>query len=331
MKCLVTGATGFLGTNLAHELAAKGWDARLTGMHGSETTHVDGLPFEFVPADITKPAQIEPLIEGCDVVFNVAGDTSFWRRNFARQRAINADGAEIVARACLKHGVRRLVHTSTCDTFGYDPAGGMLTEETGSYNFDGLGYNYGDTKLEGDRRLRAMRAEGLDVVFIHPGMMVGPFDYTLQFGRILFALKEGSWPGSPSGGVSLCHVAEVARAHIAAAEQGRAGESYICAGVEDTNLPWPKLVSRMASYIGAAAPKRIFSRGMFVAYGRLAALAARFTGKSPEMDPGMAHYLSSPQYFDSGKAMRELGYRVPSVEDCMADAIGWYRAQGYQI
>lgn len=331
MKCLVTGATGLLGTNLAYALAEKGWDARLTGMHGSETRFIEALPFDYVPADITKPEEIEPLAEGCDVVFSVAGDTSFWRRNFERQRAINIDGAENVARACLKHGVKRLVHTSTVDTLGYDPEGGLLDEATGRYNYGGLGYNYGDTKLEGERRVRRYAGGALDVMVTHPGLMVGPYDYMLQIGRIFFALKEGKWPGSPCGGVSVCHVREVANAHIAAAENGKSGESYVCAGTPETNMRWVDLVQRMAKAIGTEAPKREFSRGLFVLYGRLCEFVSGFTGTAPEMDPGMARYLSSPQYFRSDKAILELGYRVPPVEDCLADALLWYRKNGFQI
>ncbi|MEM7800176.1 MAG: NAD-dependent epimerase/dehydratase family protein, partial [Chloroflexota bacterium] len=91
-KCLVTGATGFVGTNLVHELVKTGWDVRASGMHGSVTKYIADLPIEIVLADITKSEEVDGIVEGCDVVFHVAGDTSFWRRHRERQAKINIDG-----------------------------------------------------------------------------------------------------------------------------------------------------------------------------------------------------------------------------------------------
>ena len=86
-KCLVTGATGFLGSNLVHELVKQGWDVRASGMHDSEIKYIKDLPIDIVFADITIAEEVDAIVEGCDYVFHVAADTSFWKRNFARQRS----------------------------------------------------------------------------------------------------------------------------------------------------------------------------------------------------------------------------------------------------
>ena len=70
----------------------------------------------------------------------------------------------------------------------------------------------------------------IDAVIINPGSMIGPFDHTLQYGRLFGELQRGEVPGIPSGGVSWGHVAEVAKAHVTAIKHGRTGERYICAG-----------------------------------------------------------------------------------------------------
>ena len=82
----------------------------------------------------------------------MAGDTSFWRRYYARQRRVNVDGAEVVARACVAARVRRLVHTSTIDTIGSDPSGGLVDEAWPKDKFNYEFYNYATTKREGERR-----------------------------------------------------------------------------------------------------------------------------------------------------------------------------------
>jgi len=331
MKCLVTGATGFVGCNLVHELVKSGWDVRASGMHGDVTKYIEDLPIELKMADITKPDEVDEIVKGCEIVFHVAGDTSFWKRNFERQRRINVDGTVNIAEACLKHGVKRMVHTSTLDVLGYNPTGGSYTEETGKFNFDNMGYNYGETKVIAEKKVNEYIKKGLDAVFIYPGFMMGPFDYTLQIGRVFFDLAEGKLPGLIPGGGSYCHVTEVAKAHVAAADKGRPGESYLCAGMPHTNLSHAEVFRRMAKKVNVKPPSITFPRWAFIAYGYACEFISEFTKKAPDMNPGQAKYLSCPQHAISGKAIRELGYQVPTLETCMQDALAWYRENGFNI
>jgi dihydroflavonol-4-reductase len=264
-------------------------------------------------------------------VFHVAGDTSFWNKRYALQRKINIDGAVNVANACLKQGVKRLVHTSTLDVFGFNPTGGSYDEVSGRYNFYDMGYNYGDSKYEADVRLRAYNSDKLEVVFVHPGFMIGPYDHTLQIGRVFFELKNKSLPGLLPGGGSYCHVREVAKAHIRAAEKGRPGESYLCAGMPHTNIPHEEMFRKMAKAIKVKPPGLVIPRFAFVAYGYLCKFISKFTNKAPDINPGQARYMSSPQYAISGKAINQLDYHVPRIEDCIEDALTWYRQNGYDI
>ncbi len=105
-----------------------------------------------------------------------------------------------------------MIYTSTIDVLGYNANGGVITEETGKFNFNNMGYNYGETKFDAEKKLNEYLQKGLDVVFIYPGFMIGPFDSTLQLGRVFFDLKEGKLPGFIPGGGSFCHVTEVAKA-----------------------------------------------------------------------------------------------------------------------
>lgn len=162
MKCLVTGATGFLGSNLVHELVLDGWDVRASGMHGSEIKYIKDLPIEIVFADITIAKQVEPLVRGCDVVFHAAGDTSFWSKSKQRQRAINVEGSINVAQACMKFGASRMVYTSTTDVLGYDAEGGYVDEENANYNYNyqGFGYNCAETKFQAHKALEKLNQLG---------------------------------------------------------------------------------------------------------------------------------------------------------------------------
>ena len=152
MKCLVTGASGFLGTNLVHELVKNGWDVRVIVREKSNINYIKSLPIEIIYGKITHKSDVDKAVIGCDVVFNVAGDTSFWKKKFKKQYIVNVETPSLIAEACIKHNVKRLVHTSTVDILGCNP-NGTADENWTDYNFAGMGYNYSDTKREGEKRV----------------------------------------------------------------------------------------------------------------------------------------------------------------------------------
>ncbi|MFA6581533.1 MAG: NAD-dependent epimerase/dehydratase family protein [Paludibacter sp.] len=325
MKCLVTGASGFLGTNLVHELVKNGWDVRTIVRPGSNTKYIESLSIEIIYGDITNQPDLDKVCAGCDVVFHVAGDTSFWKRNFKKQRFINVEVPSMIAEACIKNKVKRLVHTSTVDIFGCNPAG-VADEKWTDYNFANTGYNYSDTKREGEKRVLAYNNKGLEVVVVYPGSMMGPYDFTLQYGRLFFELRDGKVPGCPAGGASFGHVTEVAKAHITAAIKGIPGEGYICAG---ENISYKELFDLIAAKFNKKAPGIIMKRWMLVTYGQILQFISSFTGKAPEIDPGNARYMSVNAWYDSSKAIKELDYKLVPVQQMINDAYIWYKENGF--
>jgi dihydroflavonol-4-reductase len=325
MKCLVTGGSGFLGVNLIHELVKSDWEVRAIVRKGANIKYIESLPIEIVYGEITNPDDVDKAVAGCEYVFHVAADTSFWKRNFERQRIVNVEVPSIIARACVKHHVKRMIHTSTIDVFGYNP-NGLVDESWSTYNYGNWAYNYADTKREGEQKLLKGYGKDLEIVVIYPGALVGPYDFTLQYGRLFFDLRDGNVPGCPTGGLSFCHVTEVAKAHIAAATKGTPGEGYICGGV---NIKYKHFFDLIANKFDKAAPSLILTKWMFVAYGYIMQILASFTNKAPDMDPGNARFMSVDAYVDSSKAVRELGYVMLPVQKIIDDAYDWYKDNGF--
>lgn len=324
MKCLVTGATGFLGTNMVYQLVKEGWEVRALRRFGSIIKYIKQLPLEIVFGDVTDDEEMDKAVQGMDVVFHVAGDTSWWKKLNDTQTHTNVDGPVTVARACIKNGVRRLVHTSTCDALGYNPSG-LADESWGSYNFAGMGYHYGDTKHAGEIRLRELQKD-LEIIIMNPGSMIGPYDFTLQYGRLFFNLRDGKLPACPVGGGSYTHVRDVAKAHIAAAKKGSPGENYLCTG---HNITHRELFQSIAEKFDRSAPRFDLPPWAAVGYGYIAEFLSNFTHKPPEINPGMARYLSIHTYYDSSKAIRELEYKIAPLSEMINDAFDWYKENGY--
>ncbi|MFD6267925.1 NAD-dependent epimerase/dehydratase family protein [Nocardia asteroides] len=321
MRCLVTGATGFVGANLVRELLAAGHEVTATGMPGSPTRWLDDLPVTIDLADLTAAGTARRLVEGQDWVLHVAGDTSTWSGLAERRRLVNSVVPAVLADAALAAGVRRFLHTSTTDVLGYFPDGSPVDEDGGSHLFTGIGYHYADTKLAGEVAVRRRLDRGLDLVVVYPGFMIGPFDFTLQIGRVIRAMQRGERYPCPPGTTSWCDVRSVARGMVAAVESGNTGESYILAGV---NSSYHEVFTRIATLVGARKMPMRLHRHLLSAAGAVGDLTGLLTRSAPGIDSGLARYLSLPQAASSVKATREIGYHPGEITAAISDAARWY-------
>ncbi|MEA3221845.1 MAG: SDR family oxidoreductase, partial [Thermodesulfobacteriota bacterium] len=305
MRVLITGASGFLGTNIVLACLEKGWKVKAFGLPGSNVKYIERPEVEMVFGDVADPDVVRKAMVGVDAAIHTAGDTSFWKRLFERQRRTNVDGVRTVMQACLDCGVKRVVHTSTVDVLGYNP-NGLANEDWKDYNYANTGYNYADTKREGERIALSFVKKGLDVIVINPGSMIGPYDHTLQFGRLFKDIRDGKVPAVLPGGAPWAHVEEVARAHITAMEKGRSGERYICGGVNET---YKAVFFLIAEAVGVRPPRFTMTSWMTVGYGYLMEFISSFTNTPPDLNPGQARYMSVFPKYDSSKAKAELDFK----------------------
>ncbi len=325
MKILVTGASGFLGTNIVRECLRRGHVVRAFSLEGSNVSYIEEKGVELVFGDVADPAAVGAAMKGMGAVIHAAGDTSFWKKKFVSQRRTNVEGVRTVMEAALANKVKRVVHTSTVDALGYNPDG--LADETWSeYNYGGMGYNYADTKREGERLALSYVDRGLAVIVINPGSMIGPYDHTLQFGRLFMDLRDGKVPAVLPGGAPWAHVTEVAKAHVAALTKGKPGERYICGGINES---YRSVFAIISASVGTRPPRYTMAKWMTVTYGYLMEIFSNFTGKPPELNPGQARYMSVFPKYDSSKAEKVLGFKAVPIEEMVADAGKWYAENGF--
>lgn len=318
----VTGATGFVGLNLVEELARQGWHVIALHRAGSDLKYLQRMPAQRVVGDVTDPASLmRALPETVDAVFHVAGDTGLWSRHNAQQDRVNIEGTRNMVAAALGKRARRFVHTSSLSAYGLQR--GRIDE-----NSEQLGrispVNYQRSKYLAEEEVRAGVARGLDAVIVNPGGILGPYD-THNYARLVTLVATGKLPGVPPGSLSFCHVREVAKAHIAAAERGRRGENYLLAG---TNARVIDLVREIGAATGQAVPSRPTPAWVLRAVGALGALGGALTGREPILTPEAARMVTREVSCDCAKAMRELGFRAVPLSAMVADCVGWMAAEG---
>jgi len=315
----VTGATGFVGSNIARELLARGWRVIALHRRTSALDKLDGLDVQHVEGDVTDAASLSAALpDAVDAVFHGAASLSMWSGGNAQQTAINVGGTENMVAAALQRGARMFVHTSTISAYGRHD--GPVTEATVS-NAARSWINYEKSKWQAEQAVRSGIERGLRAVIINPCAVLGPGD-THGWAQLFFMIRDGKLKGIPPGRLTFNDVREVARAHVAAVDRGRPGQNYLLGGETASH---EQLIRTMAELLGAELTARVLPALVLKAIARAAATVAAFTGRAPELTPEMAELVRRDVICASDLAEREIDYRPAPLRPCLQASLDWLR------
>jgi nucleoside-diphosphate-sugar epimerase len=216
VRVLVTGATGFVGREVARQLADRGSSPRLMVRRPTRSPYLDGLAGERVHADLRVPDTLRAAVEGCDTVIHLAGRATFEPAKHLVPTFV--DGTRALASAAIDAGVRRFVFASSVMVHGSTSV--PITAATPP----APEVDYGRVKLDVERELAAMgTSSGMAVASIRLPHVYGNGDLLLSRlrpGRVIV-------PGPGVHPYAHLHVHDAARVLIAAAAVGYEGASVI--------------------------------------------------------------------------------------------------------
>lgn len=320
-KAFVTGGTGFVGVNVILELLKQDWDVTALHRPTSDLTYIKDLDIHLVVGSILEPGTLTKGIPNdVDCVFHIAGNTSQWSGGNAQQDLDNIVGTRNVVDAAVSKNARRLVVTSSIAAFG--TVTGEIDESTPS-NAAASWINYQKSKYLGELEAKKGIARGLEVISLNPGVIMGPYDIG-TWSRMIIMLKNDELPGCPSGHTTYTHVEEVAKAHVAAADRGEVGTSYLLGG---TNAPIYEMISEMCKVLGKPTP-RILPTFVFKVVAWVQGIKAKFTKVEPQMTPELIFILTKDVSTTSEKARTDLGYQCRSVREMVEDCYSWMVKDG---
>lgn len=319
----VTGASGFVGSHLARELHRQGWAVHVLLRSTSSLQEISDVPVTVHRGDVTDAASITAALpQGVDAVFHVAASTNLWSRNNAQQSRINVEGTRNLIAAAEAAGARRFVHTSSFVTWGFQD--GVFTEDS-PRSAAGDWINYFHTKhLSEQMVLEACAGGRLDAVVVNPANVLGAGDWH-NWSRLFKLVHTRSLPGAPPGGGNFCDAREVARAHVEAWRRGVSGHRYLLGGEFASYL---QLIGIAGEILGATVPDKPMPVWLLMAAARFRGAVAVLTGKEPDITPEAVAIATHDIRCDSGKAQRELGYRIVPLHDMVRDTLDWMTARG---
>ncbi|MDP9301182.1 MAG: NAD-dependent epimerase/dehydratase family protein [Actinomycetota bacterium] len=321
MTAFVTGGSGFVGGAVIRALVAEGETVRALARSPVATAAVGDLGAEPVAGDLTDRSALADAMNGCDIVFHVAGVNSMCPRDPAELDAINIGGAVTAVHAAADARIARLVLTSSSAAIG-EPSGTIGSED--SVHRGGFLSRYERSKYLGEREARAAgRQRGIEVVTVNPSSVQGPGRTTGSARLLLYAARARTAVLLETS-FSIVDVDDCAAGHLLAGRNGIADRRYLLSGGTLTMRSAATLLRRHTG-----RPRRVVwvPRSLVRAVVPLTGLVARVR-EDPAVCPATIRALLHGHRYDGSRATRELGLAYRSLEDTLERVLAWYRAHG---
>jgi len=319
MRVFITGATGFIGGEVARLLRAHGDDVRALVRNPARAGALEELGCEMVVGDLTDDAAIRDGMKGCDAVIHGAAvyEVGIPRSARAAMYEANVSGTERVLGAALELRVPKVVYISTVGAFGNTH--GVVVDE--DYTHPGTGFTsyYEETKVGGHRVAEELIARGLPLVIIQPGGVYGPHDPSPQ-GVVIKQFLDGKLPAMmfPKTGFNMVHRDDVAAGIILALDKGRPGQAYVLGG-EITTVGG--LIAALGRVAGRKPPAVTLPGFMIKPLIPLGRWIAPMLGFGPNLGEIVRAADGVTYWAKDDRARRELGYRPRGLEQGLRDTL----------
>lgn len=324
---LVTGAAGHIGNNLVRALLERGERVRVFIRNPDTPAALRGLDVEIFRGDLCDEASLDAAVRGSNRLFHVAAMISIRNGDRPALWETNVLGTRRLMRAAARHGVERVVHTSSFGAIGQNHHGAS-TEEGFVDPFEPV-MDYERSKAFAELEVMREALRGLDVVIVNPTATVGPFDFRPSLvGKTIVEFGQGKMKAYIPGAFDWVPMRDVIQGHLLAMERGQRGERYLLSGErhtldeilqwlsEDTGQPLPKLKISPALMQGVALVKDWVDRRFF-------------PEKYPRFNSHSIRLLTCGKYGDNARARQELGLTPTPVREAFRSAVQWFQQAGY--
>lgn len=326
MKVFVTGANGFIGSNLVRKLTRSGHSVKALVLPGTGVKNIKSTNCEIISGNMLNVEQFENSLDDIDVIFHLAAKVSDWGR-WKDFYEINVKATKNLINSAIKHKVKRFVFVSSLAI--HKPLGYRDGDENAPR--DNTGFSYALSKIMIEDFLHECQENGkIEAVIIRPGVFpFGPEDRT-SFIKIADAMRKGIFGYVNGGKALLCtaYVENLVEGMVLAGEKEIArGQIYIIG--DNVKIRWRDLIELFAKELKVKPPK--FNIPYPVAKISAKAIEGIFRLLMIHSSPPLTDYrvslVAKDFYFSSQKAINELGYKPSvSIEEGVKRTVEWYKS-----
>jgi nucleoside-diphosphate-sugar epimerase len=328
MKILITGATGYVGNNLAHTLANMGNKVHAIVRSDSAKKVLQHPNITIFKGDILDKDSLVTAMKGCQQVYHTAAKVGLSVKNYPDFHNANVEGTRNVIHAILQTGIEKTVFTSTCGVIG-PSFNHPLNEENARTTPISTAYDL--TKKLSEDLIFQQATQGMNVVIVSPSKIYGPgnISHSLTANAVINMFLTKKITLIPSPGtyqVSFAFIDDIIKGYLLAMEKGKSGEKYILGGVNISYQEFFNQISAISSCKGHIIP---LSKNTFKALAFLQLLNSKIIGNPPLFTAKSIDYIFNNYAFSSDKAIQELGYTLTPLEEALQQTIHFLKNQSH--
>ena len=320
---LVTGGTGLVGSHLLVRLAQENEPIRAiyrtsesiekTKKVFSYYTNIAKDLFaniEWVQADITEVPSMIPAFKGVKKVYHCAAVISFDPADYRTMRKVNIHGTAIIANLAIDAKVEKLCFVSSIATIGDDSKKELANEEN-DWGGNEKNNGYAITKYGAETEVWRASQEGVDVVIVNPGVILGSGFWTSGSGKMFSEIDKG-FSYYSEGVTGFVGVKDVVRCMVQLMQSNCKNQRFI---LVSENKSFKEVLFSIAEALGKKKPKRCVQPWQASLLWRWEWLVSKITSRKIRMSKYTAKTLFRKTYYSSEKCKIQLEVTFKSAEE----------------
>lgn len=321
-KILITGGTGFLGTHVARQMLDTG-EKNLRVMASRVPEWMKDAGVEAAEGSVTNTEDVAAAVKNVSAIFHLAGKVSRDNSDAAAMNKIHLEGTRLLCEAAKEAGVKTFVLASSSGTIAVSETDEVV-DETFPQPVEIISrWAYYASKYYQERTaLENFDGKGLRLVILNPSLLLGPDDERLSSTKPVLDFLGRKIPYCPSGGLNFVDARDAAVAFIAALEKGKHQEKYLLGAA---NMTFAQFFGRLERLSGVAAPAMKVPKKLAVVGSSLVESVFKNWGRTSPVQSNEVEQAEHFWYFDSSKAMEELGFTARDPQETLQDTINYIR------
>jgi nucleoside-diphosphate-sugar epimerase len=323
MRIFITGATGYIGQQLALKLANNGHTIHALLRNEKKGIFLNHPNIHLFPGNVLDKSSLLKAMAACEQVYHLAALASVWNKNPDAFHIINVDGLKNVLDCCLELNIRDVLFTSTAGVVGHAENMQPVCEST--HLNPKLETLYEKSKVAAELVLKEYSQKGIRGIIVNPSRVYGPGLLTESngFTRLMKMYVEGHWKIKPCNGKSIgnyVYIDDTINGLISAMETAKPGERYLLGGI---NTSYNEFFALIDELTGIRRKMYNVPLPVMLLMSRVQVLMANFFGKQPLITPPFVRKYNRHWIVTSAKAEQELGYRITPLREGVAKTLRW--------
>jgi len=331
---LVTGGTGLVGSHLLYHLLLENDTVKAIHRKNSDLQAVKNVfsyfsndfevifqKIEWIEADITDVFLLEKAFENVTEVYHSAALVSFNPKDYKAMRKINIEGTSNIVNFCIDFNVKKLCFVSSIATI--DKAiGNKIIDETCERNAENNNYGYAITKFGAEMEVWRASQEGVEVVIVNPGVILGAGFWNNGGPGELFAKIYNGLKFYTEGVTAFVSVTDVVKTMVLLMKSDLKNERYI---LVSENVSFKDVFFQIADGFGKKRPSIKVTNFMSEIGWRLEKIKSSLTGKQPLLTKQSSKSIHNKYYYSSNKIKEALNFEFEPISKTIKNVCALYK------